>query len=854
MMRRMLLWLVLVLMSGSVLAQDASSLFLGGAANNPGGNNSQSSGATGQSGQQAAIPQSSIPSITNPVLGQGFGQGAGGLQMMMDPEMPSAFGQLGNLEQSGASPRRIVPQQTITIPQQTITTTDPQYQPERSEFQDFVEQSLGRNLPIYGFDLFRNVPSTFAPTNLVPSSPDYVVGPGDEIVINGWGQVDISYRAIVDRNGAITIPKVGTITVAGLQMQNLEGAIKSAIGRVFTNFDLRVTMGRLRSIQVYVVGMVRRPGTYTVSSLSSLVNALFVSGGPSVKGSLRRIELKRGGKTVSEFDMYAFLIKGDKSKDARLLPGDVIYVPPVGPLAAISGSVTSPAIFELRAGDKLADLLELAGGLTVTAAGQKVAVERIVNRQTRQVEDFALDKPGMEKLLRDGDLVRVLPLSPRFDNAVTVRGNVDAVARHPWRNGLRIKDVIPDREALITRDYWVKRNLSVRTDVVDRAREEVRQRDLLALGSTGSQGSADAAKGVDPKALEQIRLSELRALEVKIRESDSGPSVGQERFRNQIRRSLPEVNWDYAVVERLNMRDLTTQLIPFNLGKAVIEGDPTQNIVLVPGDVITVFSKDDIQVPLAKRSVFVKLEGEIGVAGVYQAQPGETLRQLITRVGGLTPNAYLYGAEFERESTRVMQQKRLDESVDRLDQDIQRNLTNRANISREEAAAAQSISEGQTGLIARLRKARATGRIVLEVPMTASQLKDLPDLTLEDGDRFYVPPWPSTVAVVGAVYNANAFIYRPEKRLNDYLSQSGGATKDGDSSSVYLIRADGSVASKRQSGIVFSRFERERMMPGDTLVVPEVLDRYRWTRDLRDWSQILYQFALGVAGLKVLRN
>ena len=302
---------------------------------------------------------------------------------------------------------------------------------ERHEFQDFVSQSLGRELPMFGFNLFQNVPSTFAPLDRVPVTPDYVIGPGDELVINAWGQVDIDYRATVDRNGAISIPRVGNINVTGVRYQELEAHLKRAIGRVFTNFELKVTMGQLRSIQIFIVGQALRPGTYTVSSLSTLVNSLFAAGGPSVKGSMRTIQLKRGDKLVTEFDMYDLLLKGDKSKDVRLLPGDVIYIPPTGQLVAISGSVNTPAIYEIRGRAKLGDLIELAGGLSVTASGQQVAVERIVDRKTRKVEDFKLDKEGLDKLLMDGDLVKVFPLSPRFDNAVTVRGNVAAPARHP---------------------------------------------------------------------------------------------------------------------------------------------------------------------------------------------------------------------------------------------------------------------------------------------------------------------------------------------------------------------------------------------------------------------------------------
>lgn len=702
---------------------------------------------------------------------------------------------------------------------------------ERHEFQDFVMQSLGKDLPMFGFDLFQNVPSTFAPLDRVPVTPDYLIGPGDEIVINAWGQVDIDYRVTVDRNGSISIPRVGNISVTGVRFQDVEAHIKRSIGRVFTNFDLKVTMGQLRSTQVFVVGQAMRPGSYTVSGLSTLVNALFAAGGPSVKGSMRSIQLRRGEKLVTEFDMYDLLLKGDKSKDVRLLPGDVIYIPPTGQLAAISGSVTLPAIYEIRGRSRLADLVTLAGGLTITASGQKVSVERIFDRQTRRVEDFNLDKEGLDKLLQDGDLVKVNPLSPRFDNAITVRGNVAVPARHPWRSGIRVSDVLPDRDALIVPDYWAKRNASVRTDIAGQEREETRQREAASSRVSGNLQDRD---------------------DVRDRERQRG--AGQEKLRTEVRRALPEVNWDYAVIERLNIADLTTALIPFSLGKAVLEGDPSQNVLLQPGDVITIFSKDDIQVQFSKQPIFVKLEGEIAVSGVFQVKPGETLRQLVSRVGGLSSNAYLFGAEFERESTRVLQQKRLDEVLDRLEQEVQRNQGVKSALSKEEADVAKTSAEGQLALVNRLRKVRATGRIVLELPWDQTGLGNLPDLRLEDGDRFFVPARPSTVSVIGAVYNTSAFIYRPEKRLNDYLAQAGGPTKDADSSSVYVIRADGTVNSRRQGGYLFSRFEGEQIMPGDTVVVPENLDRFRFTKELKDWSQIFYQFALGVAGLKVLKD
>ena len=333
------------------------------------------------------------------------------------------------------------------------------YPPEPDfEFQKFVTASLGYRLDVFGQNLFGKVPSTFAPLDRVPVTPDYLIGPGDELLIRAWGQIDVNYRAVVDRTGAIYIPRIGAITVAGLRYDQLNDALTRSVGRVFKNFELNVTMGQLRSIQVFVVGQVKRPGSYTVSSLSTLVNALFASGGPSNRGSMRRITLKRQGKDVTIFDFYDLIVSGDKSKDSQLLPGDVIYVPPVGRMVALAGSINTPAIYELKEHDQLNDVLVYAGGLTTTAGGQKAFVDRIDDHLTRRTAEFELTGAGLKTELHDGDIVRFLHISPKFDNAITLRGNVAVPGRYPWHQGMRVKDLIPNREFLITQEYWKRQN------------------------------------------------------------------------------------------------------------------------------------------------------------------------------------------------------------------------------------------------------------------------------------------------------------------------------------------------------------------------------------------------------------
>ncbi|HYU44722.1 MAG TPA: SLBB domain-containing protein [Terriglobales bacterium] len=750
--------------------------------------------ALGYAQTAVTIPVSNEQQILTPSLKQ-WSVGSGGMALLntsVDPRVTLKSPDAGALgpsnERPSASP------DMMAVPEMAAPS---------SEFQEFVASSLGRKLPVYGYSLFDRVPTTFAPVDRIPVTDDYVIGPGDEVLIRAWGQIDVDSRLVVDRGGEVFLSKVGTLSVAGLKYQQLPEYFRTAIGRVFRNFDLTVSLGQLRSIQVFVVGQARRPGNYTVSSLSTLVNALFASGGPSSSGSMRHIQLKRNNAVITEFDFYELLLKGDKSKDARLLPGDVIYIPPTGPSIALAGSVNVPAIYELRDGTSLASAIEMAGGLATTADGQKAMVERIENHGTRRVEEFPLDKQGWERPLKDGDVVRIFPLSPRFQNAVTLRGNVAHPGRVEWHSGMRLRDLIPGQEALVTRNYWSAANAGAHSDFAR---------------------NPDVPRPVDVTSAADIA------------------------------RPAPEINWDYAVIQRLNPQDLTPQLVPFDLGKLVLEGDERSNLALEPGDTVIIFSQNDLAVPLEKRSAFVRLEGEFRASGVFRAEVGETLRHLIERVGGFTSNAYLYGAEFTRVSVRAEQQKGLDEMIEKLEQDISRNALASSAVTPEEVAAHRAKLEAQRQLAVNLRQVKATGRVVLDLKPRATGMDDLPEIRLENGDRLLVPSRPSTVAILGAVYNKSSFLYRPEGRVDSYLKRAGGPTRDADRDRMFLIRADGSVLSRQSvKGLWNVGFSSLRLMPGDAIVVPERLSHGSFLRGLRDWSQVFAQFALGAAAVRIIQ-
>ncbi|WP_058187251.1 polysaccharide biosynthesis/export family protein [Terracidiphilus gabretensis] len=774
-----------------------------------------------------------------------------------------------------------------------------------TEFQRFVAATTGQMLPIYGANLFRNVPTTFSPNDLAPATPEYVIEPDDELRVRIWGQINYTGNLLVDRSGNIYLPQVGQVHVAGQPFSALDLHLRQAVGKIFRNFDLSVDLGRIRQMQIYVTGVARRPGVYTISAVSTLVDALFASGGPAPQGSLRHIELKRAGKTVADFDLYALLIHGDKSQDVRLLPEDVLYVPPAGPQAAITGSIRAPAIYELREGDTLGALIEAAGKTSTTASQTRISIERVDNHQYRQAMEASFDVAGLATPLAEGDIVRIYPIVPAYQKTVILRGNVANPGRFGWHEGMHLSDLIPDRASLLSREYWWQRSLLglpapefepfISTQRSPTGTEPIPLRDSTGrvqnpqnainspyglYGPYGLQSNSqnypqnyqqsspqNYPQGVLPDDLQNnqqpgsARQGSMGGSGSVAAQISHGLMPVEEPTikRNTVRLTPQEINWDYAVIERRDPNTMRTSLVAFDLGKLVLEHDATQNLALEQGDTVTIFSQSDIQVPLDEQTKYVDLEGEFVHSGIYSVKPGETLRDVARRAGGLTKNAYLYGSEFDRESTRKLQQQRLDEYVQTVSTESNRGTQqlavagSGASNSLDVAASREVTQE----LIGRLSQIRATGRIVLQFKAVNQTIEDVPALALENGDRFTVPATPATINIVGAVYNQNSFVYQGGQTVGHYLRLAGGPNRNADSHYSFIIRADGSVVSrptvrKTFGALSASTFDQLQLNPGDTIVVPDKTLRMTKLRTFMDWTQIFSQLALGAAAINVL--
>ncbi len=683
------------------------------------------------------------------------------------------------------------------------------------EFQKFVAENTGKMLPIFGSEFFENTPSTFAPISNTPVPAEYPLGPGDELLIRGWGTIDIDYRATIDRNGTISIPTIGTIVLGGVKAGDAETVIRGAIGKLYKGVTINVNLGQLRAITVYVVGQASRPGTYTVSSLSTLVTALFASGGPNANGSMRHVQVKRAGKVVAELDLYSFIARGDKSADIKLQDGDSIYIPPAGGYVALVGKVNSSAIYELKSSDEtVASLLDIAGGLPVVADPRRAFLERIdpSKSQPRSVEQFALNTEGLSRTLKSGDILNITSITPDFSNAVVLRGNVDQPIRAPFKSGMRVRDLIPSKEYLLTRESINRQN----------------------------QAIAGAEAG--------------------IREGEDVGSIA-----SRIGGLIEEINWDYAVVERVNRQDLSVKLIPFNLGNVFANPTGADNILLQPGDTVTIFSQDDVAVPMDKRQVFVRVEGEVKVPGVYQMTGGETLQSLLAKAGGPTSNAYLFGTAFYRDAVRKEQEINLAKAAAKLESQLRseqaRGIANVRALSAGDAQAAMAQRESEMEMarekIQRFRQLKPTGRIAFALESDERSFARLPQLKLENGDRLVIPAKPAFVHVFGAVNAEASPLWRPNTRLKDYLKVSG-VTADADVENTFVMRVDGTVVTRESNKWIFGGIGGLEIMPGDSIVVPEKLDREsswtKFTKGTREWAQIFANFGLGAAAIKTLRD
>jgi protein involved in polysaccharide export with SLBB domain len=681
---------------------------------------------------------------------------------------------------------------------------------EKNQFQKFILETTGINLNSYGHSLFAR--TSYSPNLQAPTPVHYVIGPGDEIDIKVWGSVEFNVRQQVDRDGRITLPQLGSFGVAGTKVENLDEILKRNIGRIYKGFFVSGTLSKIKSIQIYVVGHAKKPGAHTLSGMSTLVSGIFDAGGPLASGSMRKIRLLRDGAEVAKIDLYDFIKNGESSGNVKLMSGDVIQFPPAGKRVALLGAIDGQGIYELNdKEDSLGQLIDFVGETNTLITPKKVLIERVERTDSkahRSVEERSLDQAGREFLLKDGDLVYLSKINHQYANAVNLKVASTSAIRFKFNEGMKISDLIPEPQALIQPDYYIKKNREVIKEDAHLDKELIKPLDVEAL-----------------KKSEQVTLS--------------------------------EINWEYAVIERLDAQSIKVNLIPFNLESAIKQKDVNQNLRLMAGDTVIVFTNKELALPQSKRRIVVTISGEVSAPGLYQLKPGESINDLLKYSGGVTQDAYIYGTHFSRKSAQKLQQDNLTKAIARVESEInaQSVLGAQNSTGPEGLMATQQTLVAQRAFLNRIKTIQPNGRIALELNAADSKL---PEVVLEDGDEVFIPTKPSFVGVFGAVYAESTFIHKNGTTVKDYLSKAGLA-RESDLNAVMVIRADASIESNfKNSGLFGQNILNSTLYPGDTIFGPELFDRRtpytQFMQGAKDWTTILYQFALGTAAWKTLKN
>lgn len=751
----------------------------------------------------------------------------------------------------------------LDVEQATVRIrTEPALRPFEITVTRLPLQPVGAEaLDPFGYDLFDRVPTTFAPADDIPVPADYVIGPGDSVNVQLFGNENDEFFLEVSREGVINFPQLGPITVAGLTFSELRALVNQRVNEQMIGVRASVTLGELRSIRVFVLGDVVRPGSYTVGGLSTMTNALFASGGVKPIGSLRRVTLLRNGQTVTTLDLYDLLLRGDTSSDSRLQPGDAIFVPPIGPTVAVEGEVRRPAVYEIRNERSVADLIALAGGFNAGANRATIKLERVVPNRGTTVQDIDLTAAsgGSTAVVQDGDKIRVLRNLDRLENAVRLSGNVFEQGLYEWRPGMRLSDLLPSPE--LVRPMSDLRYVMIRRELSPNVAVQVLSADLEAIWSR-APGANDVA--LQPRdtvyvfnletGRQQVIAPIVEELEAQsgsnqplpvvrvggqVRAAGTYPLEPGMRVSDLVRAGGGMTASAYAIEAELtryaiiNGEYRETELMTIDLA-SVLRGDPRANVLVEPYDFLNVK-----EVPRWQAEATVTLRGEVVFPGVYPIRLGETLSSVLARAGGLTSQAFAAGSVFTRVELRQREREQIEALARRVESDL-------ASLSLSDPSSSDAISIGQS-LITQLRNAVPTGRLVIRLDEIIAGTERA-DILLRNGDELFVPMSTQEVTVLGEVQYATSHLFEQGLRRDDYIAKSGGLTRRADEKLIYVVRANGEVSADSGSRW-FRRDGTTDIRAGDTIVVPLDVDR---TRPLARWSavtQVVYNLAIAAAAV-----
>ncbi len=721
-----------------------------------------------------------------------------------------------------------------------------------------------QNLSQFGYSLFSSGMKGGSDAD-IPVGSSYIVGPGDNLRLLMWGRINNTLTLTVSRDGSVLIPQIGPLEVAGLTFEQAKKLIEDRTGQI-AGVNVDVTMGRLRSIQVFVVGEVAAPGAYSVSALAHVANALQAAGGITKVGSLRRIQLRRGNQVAQIIDLYSLLLNGRTTGNDQLEADDVIFVPVIGPVAAVAGDVKRPAIYELSGNtESISNLIRLAGGISAFGYSQRVQVERVENHARRIALDVDLGTIRSQTLLvHDGDLVKVYPVLPVEHDVVVVRGNVNRPGKYQWHPGMRVSDLIAAAEGAAPHTFFKyalirrKEGPARTTRLVPVDLGDALQAETMAPGDLALQREDDLTVYSESQmkylptvqVLGEVRNPGFYVLSQGMRVSDLLYLAGG------LKDDAYQKQSELARTQVINGAHTSHTFIDVDL-RSALAGTDDHNPLLEANDQLFVRRATDWHLPWV-----VYVRGRVARPGPYTIHDGERIASVLERAGGLMPDAYLPAAVLIRQSVKELQQARLDQARVRL-----RTAIARAQITPIASSTEPTGSDGAQGLtmlqqvLAQSESQQAQGRLVVHLKPLDELVASPDNIAMVDQDVLTIPRRPSDVNVLGQVYSPNAIVWRPDLTVRDVLDMAGGPAEGSDPQHTMVIRADGSVLTEdgikasRQSTmfpllpVISGGLMSAKVDPGDTVYVPE---RLIYTSKLQVASAVTQIIASSLTGLAVL--
>jgi len=716
----------------------------------------------------------------------------------------------------------------------------------------------------FGYNLFSNRASQLAAFDNIPVGPDYIVGPGDELTLLLWGRINRSIKLPIQRDGTVLIPQIGPMSVAGLSFGQVQ---KLIVGRAqqIEGVQADVTMGRLRTIPVFVIGQVAEPGLQTVSGLAHMTDALLAAGGVRRTGSLRSIELRRGNRIIGHLDLYSLLLYGDASADQRLEPRDVIFVPVIGPVVAVAGDVKYPAIYELKGRETLAQVIKMAGGVSSFGYAQRVQVERVQSHEQRVALDVGLyTAQARDFAATDGDVIKVFSVLPDERNVVKLEGNVHRPGVYQWHMGLRVADLIRLGQGVADRTFFgyallerrsgaaravhflpVKLGESLSSEFSE-ANRFLLPGDVLTIYSVGEIDQIPTVS-VQGEVRKPGRYPLTDGMQVRDLIYEAGGLRGDAYLGNaELARTYSDGARARFVYESINL-------------KGALNGNASDNVALRGGDNLFITVSANWH-----RTWKADLVGELMRPGPYVIRSGERLGSVLIRSGGLRPDAYLPGLILIRQSVKRIQQQ----ALQRTSAQIQTEITRAALMPAEGNQQAQQPNLQQKAqalvtlrdMILESQRSQAIGRVVLNHLTDLNDLQGSPsDVALEDGDEIIVPRRPSAVNVMGEVYGASSVAYDPALTVADYLDLAGGLTPNAERDQILVVKTNGSILSMRSFKdrgdnrlfpllpVESGGFMSLHLDPGDTIYVPSSFLYVNPLQRTLDITQIIANSAEGIA-------